>query len=164
MDSPGVSTFCTSFETSVKIPVVWEKPAAMVDVQSSEWGFFLQEWLPKMRAAQYVALIGDMGAGKTTFTREVVAALGGDVAQVSSPTFSLTHRYDTPQGRVHHWDLYRMPDTPQDHAQLFLDLEASSGLVLIEWADRFADVVDYAGMALRFYFIDLAVRRVYVYF
>lgn len=163
MDSSCFSTQRTFFEPILKAPVVWEKPAAMMDVRSSEWGAFLQEWLPKMRDLQHVALIGDMGTGKTTFTREVVAALGGDSTQVSSPTFSLTHRYDTPQGSVHHWDLYRMPDTPQDHAQLFLDLDACSGLVLIEWADRFADVLEYAGMALRFYFIDLSVRRVYVY-
>lgn len=142
---------------------VWEKPLAFLDVTASDWGSFLQEWLPKMQSAGCIALIGDMGAGKTTFVREVVAALGGRPEQVTSPTFSLQHRYDTPNGCVHHLDLYRVADTPSDRAQLREDIEACSGLVLIEWADRFEDVLQDCGMAMRFYFIDLSIRRVYVY-
>ena len=135
----------------------------VMDLLESDWAGFLQEWLPKMKEAKCIALVGDMGSGKTTFTRAVVSALGGDARQVSSPTFSIKHRYETPDVPVHHLDLYRMPDTPQDHAQLFADLEDADGLVLIEWADRFSEVLEYTGMALRFYFIDLSVRRLYVY-
>jgi len=135
----------------------------MMDLTESEWAGFLHEWLPKMKEARCIALIGDMGSGKTTFTRAVVTALGGDALQVSSPTFSIKHRYETPDVAVHHLDLYRMPDTPQDHAQLFSDLDDAEGVILIEWADRFSDVLAYANMAIRFYFIDLSVRRVYLY-
>jgi tRNA threonylcarbamoyladenosine biosynthesis protein TsaE len=144
-------------------PFVWGTPTVVVDLLESEWVGFLQEWLPKMKAAKCISLIGDMGSGKTTFTRAVVTALGGDASQVSSPTFSLKHKYETPDVVVHHLDLYRMPDTPQDHAQLFSDLEDADGLILIEWADRFSEVLAHANMTIRFYFIDLSVRRVYVY-
>jgi tRNA threonylcarbamoyladenosine biosynthesis protein TsaE len=142
---------------------VWEKPLAVVDVAEADFGSFLDIWLPQMLSVKGVALIGDMGSGKTTFTRAVVKALDGDVMQVTSPTFSIKHKYPTPSKPVHHLDLYRMPDTPGDHAQLFADLEESEGLVLIEWADRFSEVLAYTDMALRFYFINLSVRRVHVY-
>jgi tRNA threonylcarbamoyladenosine biosynthesis protein TsaE len=142
---------------------VWEKPTVVCDVRESEWGGFLTEWLPAMKKAQYIALIGDMGCGKTTFARSVVEALGGDISLVGSPTFSLKNKYVTADMDVHHLDLYRMPDTPEEHGQLFSDLEETDGLVLIEWADRFSSVLALSGMAIRFYFIDLSVRRVHVY-
>ncbi len=56
-------------------------------------------------------LRGELGAGKTTWTRGFVRGLGGDPEQVASPTYAVLHRYDTPKGRVFHMDLYRLgPD------------------------------------------------------
>lgn len=56
-------------------------------------------------------LTGDLGAGKTTWTRGFVAGLGGDPDQVASPTYAVLHRYGTPRGDVFHLDLYRLgPD------------------------------------------------------
>ena len=53
-------------------------------------------------------LRGELGSGKTTWTRGFVAGLGGDSDQVSSPTYAVLHRYSTPAGRVFHLDLYRL--------------------------------------------------------
>jgi tRNA threonylcarbamoyladenosine biosynthesis protein TsaE len=53
-------------------------------------------------------LRGDLGAGKTTWTRGFVAGRGGDPEQVASPTFAVLHRYTTAEGRVFHLDLYRI--------------------------------------------------------
>jgi len=53
-------------------------------------------------------LMGELGAGKTTFTRGFVAGLGGDPDQVASPTYAVLHRYACPSGFVHHLDLYRL--------------------------------------------------------
>ena len=53
-------------------------------------------------------LRGELGAGKTTWTRGFVQGLGGDPEQVASPTYAVLHRYSTPRGRVFHLDLYRL--------------------------------------------------------
>jgi tRNA threonylcarbamoyladenosine biosynthesis protein TsaE len=84
-----------------------------------------------------VALVGPLGAGKTTLVRATAAALGADPRSVTSPTFALVHEYP---GRVpvYHFDAYRLTDV-----QAFLDLGveeyfAGDGVCLVEWADRVA--------------------------
>jgi tRNA threonylcarbamoyladenosine biosynthesis protein TsaE len=83
-----------------------------------------------------IALIGDLGAGKTTLVAGLVAALGGGLAQ--SPTFSLVNEY--PGGRlvVWHVDLYRV-DKPAELPELGLDdvIGDPRGIVVVEWADKF---------------------------
>jgi len=83
-----------------------------------------------------VALIGDLGAGKTTFVAGLVAAIGGGAA--ASPTFSLINEYRHGRLRVWHVDLYRL-DREAELAELGLDdlLGDVRGVVLVEWADKF---------------------------
>ncbi len=79
-------------------------------------------------------LMGDLGAGKTTFIRYLVEALpGGKMAEVASPSFTLCNVYPTtPQ--VQHFDLYRLTPGSSDE-MLEESLEEFSGLMLIEWAE-----------------------------
>jgi tRNA threonylcarbamoyl adenosine modification protein YjeE len=83
-----------------------------------------------------IALVGDLGAGKTTLVAGLVAALGGGEAQ--SPTFSLVNEY--PGGRlvVWHVDLYRV-EKPAELPELGLDdvIGDPRGIVVVEWADKF---------------------------
>jgi tRNA threonylcarbamoyl adenosine modification protein YjeE len=89
-----------------------------------------------VRGGDAIALIGDLGAGKTTLVAGLVAALGGGGA--SSPTFSLVNQYD---GRliVWHVDLYRL-ERAAELPELGLDdvIGDPRGVVVIEWADKFA--------------------------
>jgi tRNA threonylcarbamoyl adenosine modification protein YjeE len=89
-----------------------------------------------VRGGDAIALIGDLGAGKTTLVTGLVAALGGGDAQ--SPTFSLVNEY--PGGRlvVWHVDLYRI-DKPAELPELGLDdlIGDPRGIVVVEWADKF---------------------------
>jgi tRNA threonylcarbamoyladenosine biosynthesis protein TsaE len=89
-----------------------------------------------VRGGDAIALIGDLGAGKTTLVTGLVAALGGGVA--SSPTFSLVNEY--PGGRlvVWHVDLYRI-ERAVELVELGLDdvIGDPRGICVIEWADRF---------------------------
>ncbi len=83
-----------------------------------------------------IALIGDLGAGKTTFTAGLVAALGGGAA--ASPTFSLVNEYRHGRLYVWHVDLYRL-DRPAELPELGLDdlIGDRRGIVLVEWAEKF---------------------------
>lgn len=83
-----------------------------------------------------IALIGDLGAGKTTLTAGLVAALGGEGAH--SPTFSLVHQYTGGRLLVWHADLYRL-EREAELIELGLDdvFGDRRGLVIVEWADNF---------------------------
>ena len=79
-------------------------------------------------------LMGDLGAGKTTFIRLLVEALpGGENAEVASPSFTLCNVYPTTP-EAQHFDLYRLPPGCSDE-MLEESLEAGKGLILIEWAE-----------------------------
>ena len=93
-----------------------------------------------VRGGDAIALVGDLGAGKTTLVAGLVAELGGGAA--ASPTFSLVNEY--PAGRpggliVWHVDLYRI-ERAAELVELGLDdvIGDRRGIVIVEWADRFA--------------------------
>jgi tRNA threonylcarbamoyl adenosine modification protein YjeE len=83
-----------------------------------------------------IALCGDLGAGKTTFTAALVAALGGPTAQ--SPTFSLVNEYVGGRLIIWHVDLYRL-ERAAELPELALDdvFGDRRGIVVVEWADKF---------------------------
>jgi tRNA threonylcarbamoyl adenosine modification protein YjeE len=90
-----------------------------------------------VRGGDAIALVGDLGAGKTTLVAGLVAGLGGGDA--ASPTFSLVNEY--PGGRlvVWHVDLYRI-ERAAELPELGLDdvIGDARGICVVEWADRFA--------------------------
>ena len=90
-----------------------------------------------VRGGDAIALVGELGAGKTTFTAGLVAALGG--AGAHSPTFSLVHEYTDGRLIVWHADLYRL-EREAELAELGLDdaFGDRRGIVIVEWADKFA--------------------------
>lgn len=93
-----------------------------------------------------VALVGDLGAGKTHLVRAIATALGVDPDDVGSPTFVLVREYDARASDgeplpLYHFDAYRLADVDE-----FLELGADEmlhgdGVCLVEWADRVAEVL-----------------------
>ncbi len=82
-----------------------------------------------------VALVGDLGAGKTRLVKSIAAGLGIPAEYVNSPTFTLVQEYPG-QVPLRHCDTYRLRD-PDEFLDLGLDeLLAPDGIALIEWADR----------------------------
>ena len=84
-----------------------------------------------------VMLIGDLGAGKTTLAKGLVAALGAAPAEdVLSPTFSLVHEYKG-DPKVYHLDLYRLETVPEIETLGLEDLWDQHAVVIIEWGEKF---------------------------
>jgi len=98
-------------------------------------------------------LHGDLGAGKTTFARAFLRALGvGE--RVKSPTYSLVEGYDIGDRRAFHLDLYRIAD-PGELEWLGLDSLAEPGaIVLVEWPERGAGALPPVDLELYFRHAD----------
>lgn len=89
-----------------------------------------------LRPRDVVALVGDLGAGKSTFARAVLRALADDDRlEVPSPTFTLVQSYDLPRFPVAHYDLYRLSDG-SELDELGFDEAIAEGAALVEWPDR----------------------------
>jgi len=85
----------------------------------------------------FIALHGDLGAGKTTLVRHLLYALGVS-GRIKSPTYAVVESYDLPAFAVWHLDFYRFND-PQEFEDAGLrDIFASPGLKLAEWPDKAA--------------------------
>jgi tRNA threonylcarbamoyladenosine biosynthesis protein TsaE len=93
-----------------------------------------------------VILRGEVGAGKTTLTKGIAAAIGAaDEEDVTSPTFTLVHEYRGPKTRLFHLDLYRL-ETEKELATLGIEemINEPDALVLVEWGERFPSLVQRA--------------------
>ena len=100
---------------------------------------FGREMAAHLQPPCLVLLEGDLGAGKTTLVKGIVAGLGAaSEDEVTSPSFTLVHEYGSP-GRVFHVDLYRIEDA-RDLASLgWEDLSSQAAIVLVEWGEKLGD-------------------------
>jgi ATPase, YjeE family len=82
-----------------------------------------------------ISLTGDLGAGKTTLAQSICAGYGVEES-VTSPTYSLVHRYDAPKSVVVHIDLYRLDNESQLTNIGWDEIMSEHALVIIEWPER----------------------------
>lgn len=114
---------------------------------------------PLLFPGAVVALVGQLGAGKTHFTRAVAEGLGvRNPAAVTSPTFTLVHEYPA-RLPVYHFDAYRLAT-----AHEFQDLGTheyfhGDGVCLIEWADRFPEALPVERLDVRIEILGEHQRR-----
>jgi tRNA threonylcarbamoyladenosine biosynthesis protein TsaE len=112
----------------------------------------------EMSDGSVVWLTGDLGAGKTTFVQALVVAAGAGAAR--SPTFSLVHEYEAPDGLIFHVDCYRLR-TPDEAIDLdFPEILRRAKLLLVEWPSRAGYLAPHADISLVFSHCgDPAVRQ-----
>lgn len=91
-------------------------------------------------AGSVLALKGDLGSGKTSFTQGLVAGLQSDAA-VTSPTFTIVHEYQGGRLAVYHFDFFRLEDRESAVRLGLEDYFFGDGLCVIEWADRFPELI-----------------------
>ena len=107
-----------------------------------------QRIAPILRAGDVLLLEGDIGAGKTAFSRALIRARLGYEEDVPSPTFTLVQTYEDDVD-IWHCDLYRLSH-PDEAIELGLDEAFETAICLIEWPDRLADLAPKSALTLRF--------------
>lgn len=117
----------------------------------------------ELRGGETIFLTGELGAGKTTFTRALVNALHSD-APVSSPTFQLVNEYPIDnQRRIIHADLYRLQN-PDDVITLGLDdyIADPGTITIIEWPEIGAPHLPTPDMHVAFTHRDPTTRHIHI--
>ena len=102
--------------------------------ETTQWG---REFARRLQAPLLVLLTGDLGSGKTTLTKGIVAGLGAaNEEDVTSPTFTLLHVYGK-EAKVYHGDLYRIESFHDFETLGMEDVFAEPRIVILEWSERF---------------------------
>jgi tRNA threonylcarbamoyladenosine biosynthesis protein TsaE len=103
---------------------------------------FAAQFASTLAAPMSIALHGDLGAGKTTFVRGLLRALG-ITGSIKSPTYALVETYDTPLGEVHHMDAYRIEGRDDFEARGGIEYFTSPSIRLVEWPEKIDGVVPF---------------------
>ncbi len=101
---------------------------------------------PELKGMHLVLLQGDLGTGKTTLVKGIAEGLSAAEQQdVTSPTYTLIHEYNGPEITVYHIDLYRVEKRRElDTLGVEELLTEENSLLLVEWGEKFAQLVSAA--------------------
>ena len=102
-----------------------------------------------LKRGDTVLLSGEIGAGKSAFSRALIRAKAGAAIEVPSPTFTLVQTYDFDTVEIWHCDLYRLTH-PDEVFELGLDEAFEDAICLIEWPDRLGDTAPQNALTLHF--------------
>jgi tRNA threonylcarbamoyladenosine biosynthesis protein TsaE len=101
-----------------------------------------------LHGGEVIELVSDLGGGKTTFTRGLVAGTGSKDL-VSSPTFTISNTYDAPSFAINHFDFYRLQEAGLMEYELEDVLGQADQVVIVEWSDVVAHVLPKDRLTIR---------------
>ncbi len=103
----------------------------------AQTGEIAKKLAEKLSGGEVIAYSGDLGAGKTCFTKHLAKALGFN-GIVTSPTFALVNEYIGGRLPIYHFDMYRVEGWEDLYSTGFFDYEASGGVLAVEWSENIA--------------------------
>lgn len=125
--------------------------------ETEEVGRMLGSLLQK---SDFVALFGDLGGGKTCFTRGIVAATApGSLHLVASPTFAIMNEYPGPVP-VYHFDFYRLTNSHEIVELGFEEFFQDEGICIAEWSERLEDLLPNDHISVSFEHVDGDCRKI----
>lgn len=121
---------------------------------------FGKSFAGQLSDAHVIELIGDVGAGKTTFVRGLAEGLGIK-EPVTSPSFTISKSYAIPGGKtLVHYDFYRLPDPGLMAEDLEENLNDENSIVIVEWADSVSNLLPENHIKLEIKYNDDGTREV----
>ena len=117
---------------------------------------FAEEYGKTLKKGDVVLLKGEMGAGKTVFTKGVALSLGIK-SEVTSPTYAYLNDYD---GKLFHYDCYRLSSGEDAEALGLTEYFYSDGICVIEWSENIADVLPENAKVVKIENIDENTRKI----
>jgi len=101
----------------------------------------------KMKAGDVVALIGDLGAGKTALTKYIAEGLGVR-EEVTSPTFTIINEYGSGRLPLYHFDAYRIEGEEEMYELGYEEYFYGGGVTVVEWADKVSGLIPEGSTAI----------------
>lgn len=117
---------------------------------------FAEEYGKTLRGGDVLLLDGEMGAGKTVFTKGIALALGINV-EITSPTYAYLNDYD---GKLYHYDCYRLSSGEDAEALGLTEYFYGNGVCVVEWSENIADVLPDNCKRVKIEKIDLNTRKI----
>ena len=115
-----------------------------------------------LKKSDCLALIGDLGTGKTTFTKKICKYFGV-TENIKSPTFNYVIEYNSGVIPIYHFDVYRLLDPSEVYDIGYEDYLDNDGIAIIEWADKIIDELPENALFIEFIYNDDSSRKVSIY-
>ena len=124
---------------------------------AKEYGHKLAE---ELKPGQVIALIGDLGTGKTTLTKAIAEGLNIKES-ISSPTFSIIKEYTSGSLPLYHFDVYRLSDPEEMYDLGYEEYFFGQGVTVVEWADKVMKLLPQNAITIHISYADTPESRIY---
>jgi tRNA threonylcarbamoyladenosine biosynthesis protein TsaE len=116
----------------------------------------------KLKDGDLLALSGELGSGKTCFTKGLALGLGvSEEYQITSPTFTLINEYPA-RCKLYHFDVYRLSSYSELEDLGYEEYFAGDGVVVIEWAEKIAKLIPRDSIFINFEYVDENSRKMII--
>jgi len=114
----------------------------------------------EIKAGDVIALVGDLGTGKTALTKYIAGALGVN-EDVTSPTFTIIKEYKSGRLPLYHFDVYRISGEEEMNELGYQEYFYGDGVCVVEWADKIAGVIPAGSTVIRMSYGSNESERIY---
>ncbi|HML36033.1 MAG TPA: tRNA (adenosine(37)-N6)-threonylcarbamoyltransferase complex ATPase subunit type 1 TsaE [Bacillota bacterium] len=131
----------------------------VIENENAAWNFGA-ELAKKLKPGDVVALIGDLGTGKTTLTKSIAEGLG-ITEMITSPTFTIVQEYCSGRLPLYHFDVYRIRDIEEMYELGYEEYFFGRGVCVVEWADRIEELIPEGSIVIRIEYGEKEEERIY---
>ena len=125
--------------------------------ETKEFGFALAD---KIKPGDVIALVGELGTGKTALTKYIAKALGVK-EEITSPTFTIIKEYKSGRLPLYHFDVYRLSGEEEMVALGYEEYFYGNGACIVEWADKAAGIIPAGSTVIRIFYGNSESERIY---
>ncbi len=128
------------------------------ELDTKEFG---TELAKKLKPGDIIALIGDLGTGKTTLTKSIAEGLG-ITDMITSPTFTIVQEYTEGRLPLYHFDVYRLNDLEEMYELGYEEYFFGQGVCVVEWADQIMELIPEGSITIRIEYGARENERIYL--